>query len=182
MGFSTPAALRSLDLFGIIHTNPSRLPLHTNARTAPQGFTAVTWRNPPDVFEVLTEGVLDGFWCWFGSEVVRRRGSLGRKFANVKPLHDGLRWQPGNGRGGAAVALPWQDAVLRCPRRSAALGESQLEKQMMNSITFLPFLFFHPRKIKKDTVRGSSNKFKVSCSLVSCFSLIWWRGTFYKGV
>lgn len=89
----------------------------------------------------------------------------------------GLWSQPGNGRGSAAVALPWQDAVLR---RSAGLGQSsQLEKQTRNSSTSRPPLLFHPQKMKKETVRGISSKFSVSHSLVSHFSLIWWRGTFY---
>lgn len=159
MGFSTPAALRGLDLFSIIHTNLSRLRLHTNARTAPPGF-AVAWWDPPGAFGVLPEGFLVFLWCFLG-----------------------LFWRPGfalaawSGRGSAAVALPRRDAVLHPPRRAAGPGESRLEKPGMNSITSRPFSFIHPHKMKKETVRGRSSKFSVSR-----FSLIWWRGTFCKGV
>lgn len=69
MGFSTAASLRSLELFGIIHTNLSRLPSHTNAGTALRGFT-VTWQNPPGAFGVLAEGFGDGFWMGFGAGLV----------------------------------------------------------------------------------------------------------------
>lgn len=125
MGFSTPVALRSLDLFGIIHTHLFGLRLHTNAWTTNPtrlycrlaGSSWCLWGAPRGVFLVVFWAVLAPKWC------------------------RGLCSQPGTGRGrSGAVALPWQDAVLHRPRRGIAAGETNDELHRFSGL----FVFFSP--------------------------------------
>lgn len=166
MGFSTPAALSSLDPFGIIHTDLSRLHLHTNAQTALQGFTVSRW-NPPGVFGVLAEGFWDGFWCWFGSEVVRRCGSLGRNWRRW--IHCVMVCAASLEMGGAARLSPSRGRTRYCTAHIAPLARgthSWRNKWWTPSLLCLLYFFTH-RKWKKRLLEAAPGQiFSLSSFLL----------------